>query len=563
MARPCRPISAAGPDRPDVPATASRNKLAFIGGFLPARNATAAGTNQSQDAICREIAQVGGYDELHVYQENSRHLLRRGVLVLPANPPTQVFDKPSLSTTRQLYTAVYVANGEQLGSAPHVLRPQHDWVPIVCSVGTTHMAGQWMYLLMGLASGAVRAQDGFIFKSSAARRVFGEVWADWNQRFELGLPPPEATTVIVNGADTNTNQRNQADRAETRRQFHLHNSDVVYLAFSRLGPGTKGDQLALLARWKDVVARLPRAVLLLAGAAIDRTFIAELRNAARVAGVADRVVVIDNPFEISSRHHLMSAADVFVHLSTGVEEASPNVICEAMAYQLPILATDWAGIGELVDEGETGHLVATRALPVADPFVATQFGYEDIVQAIAAGQSVACDFADFVAKAVALGEDARRGDMAVAARRSAEARNLTQMAKQYVGFFRQVSRAAEHDWPTPSRFRPLVDIDGVLRAQASRPLTPKTRVRLGDPTKLPALLGGFQTEETTLLERLTDTLGQAGEMAIGDLARAVQLASEAGSGAEITVEQALRGLSRLLTRLLNHGVLAFCPEPRP
>ena len=57
-------------------------------------------------------------------------------------------------------------------------------------------------------------------------------------------------------------------------------------------------------------------------------------------------------------------ADVFVMSSvihsTGERDGIPNVIVEAFLHRLPIVATDVAGIGEVVRNGETGYLVTQR-----------------------------------------------------------------------------------------------------------------------------------------------------------------------------------------------------------
>jgi colanic acid/amylovoran biosynthesis glycosyltransferase len=61
---------------------------------------------------------------------------------------------------------------------------------------------------------------------------------------------------------------------------------------------------------------------------------------------------------------LFCSADVFVMPSiihsTGERDGIPNVLVEAMLHRLPVVATDVAGLGEVVLDGETGLLVPQR-----------------------------------------------------------------------------------------------------------------------------------------------------------------------------------------------------------
>ena len=232
------------------------SNLAVVGGFLRPKQQVAQGTLHASYMMCRAIAEVGGYGELHVYQEGPRHLPRDMDLVPPAAPRARLFDKPMLPRTGERYAAIYLANGEQIESAPHVLRPPGDWAPVVCSVGIDPHSGPVVQPAGGAGQRCIRPTDGFIFKSRSAQHIFREVWTDWAERFGLtGFP--EDTVVIPNGVDVGTNQRSQPLREETRRRLHLGNRDLMFLSFSRLSRGTKGDQLALVVRWREVVAHCP------------------------------------------------------------------------------------------------------------------------------------------------------------------------------------------------------------------------------------------------------------------------------------------------------------------
>ena len=55
---------------------------------------------------------------------------------------------------------------------------------------------------------------------------------------------------------------------------------------------------------------------------------------------------------------LLAAGDVFVQPSRS--EGLPLAVLEAMAQQIPLVATDVGGVGEAVKDGETGYLVPSE-----------------------------------------------------------------------------------------------------------------------------------------------------------------------------------------------------------
>lgn len=86
-----------------------------------------------------------------------------------------------------------------------------------------------------------------------------------------------------------------------------------------------------------------------------------LESLAESLGIADRVEFTGGlpQDEVAARY---SEADVFVLASIIVErfgrqDVIPNVLVEAMAMRLPVVATAIPGIRELVDDGEAGRLV--------------------------------------------------------------------------------------------------------------------------------------------------------------------------------------------------------------
>jgi glycosyltransferase involved in cell wall biosynthesis len=96
---------------------------------------------------------------------------------------------------------------------------------------------------------------------------------------------------------------------------------------------------------------------------------------------------------------IMSAFDVFVLSSVRRSEGLPTVLLEAMACEVPIIATDVGGVDEIVTEGETGRVVPAEDVPALaaamvdlaqNKDLRTAMGREGRRRAIAHWQSTRC-----------------------------------------------------------------------------------------------------------------------------------------------------------------------------
>lgn len=92
-----------------------------------------------------------------------------------------------------------------------------------------------------------------------------------------------------------------------------------------------------------------------------------LEELARELGIAERVE-FTGPLPQAELARRYGEADLFVLASvilerSGKRDVIPNVLAEAMAMQLPVVATDISGIGELVTDGESGRLVPPNDVP--------------------------------------------------------------------------------------------------------------------------------------------------------------------------------------------------------
>lgn len=102
----------------------------------------------------------------------------------------------------------------------------------------------------------------------------------------------------------------------------------------------------------DAIAKLDDVTLEIAGDGPDRLMLVEQ---ARRLGIAERVRFLGYQSQAQVRD-LLKQADIFV--LTSFAEGVPVVLMEAMAAGVPVITTQIAGIPELVEDGESGLLIA-------------------------------------------------------------------------------------------------------------------------------------------------------------------------------------------------------------
>ena len=121
------------------------------------------------------------------------------------------------------------------------------------------------------------------------------------------------------------------------------------LSVARLAP-EKGFRY-LLEAFSSVAKNSPAVQLRLAG---DGPMRSELQEHARLLGIAERVVFLGSATEVEIRNEL-AAADIFVLPS--LAEGLPVSLMEAMSVGVPVIASNVAAVGELIDDGHSGRLV--------------------------------------------------------------------------------------------------------------------------------------------------------------------------------------------------------------
>lgn len=162
---------------------------------------------------------------------------------------------------------------------------------------------------------------------------------------EIGLPRAKLA-VIRNGIDP-AQFDNLPDQPTARAEFGLPSQGNIIAAVGRPRPVKGFDYL--LTAFAQIAAAYPDLHLVFVGDGPDKR---PLQTAAQQLPDANRVLFLGDQQEIP---RLLAGVDMLVLPS--LWEGLPNVVLEAMAARLPVVATAVGGTPELITHNETGLLV--------------------------------------------------------------------------------------------------------------------------------------------------------------------------------------------------------------
>ena len=158
--------------------------------------------------------------------------------------------------------------------------------------------------------------------------------------------PASRLTVVRNAVllgDYGSKGSGEAVRAE----FNIPRDHRVISIIGRIS-AEKGHEVFLAAA-KRILERHPKTTFMIVG---DGPLRARVGEAAQELGIASHVVFTGHR---AKTHDIYGATDVIVISS--FTEGIPNVLLEAYAYEMPAVATDVGGVGEVMQDGVSGWLV--------------------------------------------------------------------------------------------------------------------------------------------------------------------------------------------------------------
>lgn len=208
-------------------------------------------------------------------------------------------------------------------------------------------------------------------------------------RWDLPLVPLGVDLQAVGGGD----------RGKARKELNLPDNAVLVTCLARFTEHDKLDLFPVMRVLERLVnaptAGAPPVYLLLAGARQGTKTPEMLELWARHLGVADRLrLKVD--FKDEEKKDLLAASDLFVSPVDNVQETFGQSVIEALAAGLPVIASDFDGYKDTVDE-TVGVRVPTRRSP--DWSELSELGpllYERPLHLVL-GQSVEVDLAAFEA----------------------------------------------------------------------------------------------------------------------------------------------------------------------
>ena len=238
--------------------------------------------------------------------------------------------------------------------------------------GTTHSLSNAVFqrdFLAHLWPGTTR-RDAIVATSTAGREAVAAIFASLRRGYGLSpeaYPAPELAHIPL-GVDPGEWSRLEGEaRSKARAGYDIAPEAMVLLVFGRISHSSKMDLLPLFRAVQRLIAAgidVSRLTLVVAGwtdSDDDRDqFLVTLANLAANIGLP--LVLVRRPDEAAKRR-LFGLADVFVSLADNPQETFGLTLLEAMAASLPVVASDYDGYRDIVEEGRTGLLLPTLGPP--------------------------------------------------------------------------------------------------------------------------------------------------------------------------------------------------------
>jgi glycosyltransferase involved in cell wall biosynthesis len=204
--------------------------------------------------------------------------------------------------------------------------------------------------------------DVVVASSDAGRRTLENWFAAAVDRISARIPGADgrlkSPRIVKIPFGTAIPREEELDRERARSLLKLPSQSFVMLYFGRITEEYKADLDPLMQAMKHLEICGHNPSLVLAGQIMDRTYLAHLERRLAALGLRDKTLLIENCPEFL-KTAVYAACDVVVSPVDSIQETFGLSILEAMAHSRPVVASNWSGYRELVEDGMTGFLVQT------------------------------------------------------------------------------------------------------------------------------------------------------------------------------------------------------------
>jgi len=151
------------------------------------------------------------------------------------------------------------------------------------------------------------------------------------------------------------------DKNDAKNYFNISKDKIVILYFGRFSIYDKMDLHPILLALKELSKKRKNITLIFAGRDLQGNYASKIKKMAKEMNISRNIKFYLNPSG-KMKHLLFAASDIFISPSDNIQESFGLTILEAMAYGLPVVASDWDGYRELVQHNRTGFLIPTHWL---------------------------------------------------------------------------------------------------------------------------------------------------------------------------------------------------------
>lgn len=181
------------------------------------------------------------------------------------------------------------------------------------------------------------------------------------------------TTTIPNGIEPRDFSPDRATRDEERSKLALQSNQFVIGAVGRLEKQKRFD--LLIEAFARTRADYPDNVLLIAG---DGSLKSQLQNQIDLLGIASHCRLIGH---VANIEKFYNAIDLFVQSSD--YEGTPNVVLEAMAMRVPVIATCAGGTDDVLRHEIDGIIVPTGSVErIANAILAVRRDWDNTLSRV-------------------------------------------------------------------------------------------------------------------------------------------------------------------------------------